>query len=122
MKTALEKDYNDLANVFLNAFLMGMGFLTIWVLGWVLGRDWVFDRHSRYFKIPSKQFDAIHYTGMAAMKTLLLLLFFVPYLALKAAGGCCCCRPAGSANALPAAKGRSGKIPATRGLLDSHPR
>jgi hypothetical protein len=118
MKMLQRKDYDDAAQLFLNGFWMGMGFLLIWALGWFLGRDWIYERHRRYFKIAPKDFDAMHYYGMMSTKVLVMMVFLVPYLAIKALTGCPCGESAAAADdeaepgsTLPRA------IPATRGPL-----
>jgi len=45
--------------------------------------DWVYKMHSRFFTIERRQFDAIHYAGMAFYKICILSFFIGPYLALR---------------------------------------
>ena len=52
----------------------------------IVGRDWIYRMHSRWFRISEERFDAIHYAGMAIFKTAIFLFNLVPYLALRIVG------------------------------------
>jgi hypothetical protein len=56
--------------------------LLVWFLVFVLARNWLFQLHSRWFKLSDETFDGIHYGGMAMYKVGILLLNLVPYVAL----------------------------------------
>jgi len=62
--------------------LMNMGMLLVWFAFLSLAHDWVYRVHSKWFKISVEQFDAIHYAGIAILKTVIFVFNVVPYLAL----------------------------------------
>jgi hypothetical protein len=64
--------------------LVNWGILLVWFAFFALARDWMRRLHGRWFQISAEQFDAIHYAGMAAYKTLILVFNLVPYLVLRA--------------------------------------
>ena len=66
--------------------VINMGLLLWWALFLLLAHDWVYDLHSKWFKISVEQFDTIHYAGMAFFKLAILLLNLVPYFALRIIG------------------------------------
>lgn len=59
------------------------GILIIWFLFFVLAHGWMYELHSRWFRISMEQFDAIHYTGMAIYKVGVLVFNLVPFLAIS---------------------------------------
>jgi hypothetical protein len=66
--------------------LINWGLLLIWFLFLTLASDFVYNMHSKLFKLSREQFVAIHYGGMAAYKLAVLLFNLVPYLALRIVG------------------------------------
>ncbi len=56
--------------------------LLIWFLMFCCARDWVYQIHSRWFRIEQSSFDRIHYCGMGLFKLLWFIFNLVPYLAL----------------------------------------
>ncbi|MBL7131424.1 MAG: hypothetical protein ISS45_08510 [Candidatus Omnitrophica bacterium] len=62
--------------------VINMGLLLWWFLFFVFAHDWIYRRHSRWFKIPVETFDAIHYTGIAFLKIAILVFNIIPYFAL----------------------------------------
>lgn len=58
------------------------GLLLLWMLAFVLGHDWMFRLHGRWFRLSREQFDLVHYAGMAALKLGVLLFNLAPWLAL----------------------------------------
>lgn len=63
-------------------FVINIGLLLWWWLWLVLAHDWVYQMHTRWFRLSSDQFDAIHYAGIAFFKVLNIVFFVVPWLAL----------------------------------------
>lgn len=53
-----------------------------WVLFIFYFHDWVFNIHSKWFKLSLEQFDIIHYSGIAVYKIAIFLFALTPYLAL----------------------------------------
>jgi hypothetical protein len=62
--------------------VINYGILIIWFVAFVLAHGWMYELHSRWFRISIEQFDAIHYAGMAIYKVGILLFNVVPFLAL----------------------------------------
>lgn len=58
-------------------------FLSVWALFFIIGRDWLFGLHSKWFDIPVEKFNAIHYALMGFFKIILIVFFLVPYLVLR---------------------------------------
>jgi hypothetical protein len=61
-------------------------FLLWWFLVFTLAHDWIYRLHSRWFRIPREQFDALLYAGMAVYKIGILLFNLVPYVVLLIVG------------------------------------
>ena len=66
--------------------VINLGLLVWWWLFFSLAHDWTYRIHSKWFRIPVEQFDAIHYCGMAFFKLAILLFNLVPYLSLRIVG------------------------------------
>ena len=66
--------------------LINFAILLAWGLGFLLAHDWIFNLHSKLFKLSIGQFDTIHYAGMAIFKLFVLTFNLVPYLALRIVG------------------------------------
>jgi hypothetical protein len=62
--------------------VINYGILVIWFVVFVLAHGWMYELHSRWFRISIEQFDSIHYAGMAIYKVGILLFNLVPFLAL----------------------------------------
>ena len=63
--------------------VINMGLLWLWFLIFTFAHDWVYRKHSKWFKIPKETFDAIHYAGIMIFKTALVVFIIVPYIALR---------------------------------------
>jgi hypothetical protein len=63
--------------------LINLGLLIWWFLFVVFAHDLTYQMHSKWFKIPLEQFDAIHYRLMGVFKMGVILFNLVPYLALR---------------------------------------
>lgn len=61
--------------------------LTVWLVIYWAGADWIYRLHSRWFTLSREQFAGIHYSGMAFFKTLTFMLFLAPWLALLIING-----------------------------------
>jgi len=73
-------------DVLLWCTLVNYSVLLLWFLVFNLAHDWIHRLHGRWFRLPVEQFDAAHYTGMAAYKIGILLFNLVPYVALVIVG------------------------------------
>jgi hypothetical protein len=71
------------ATVLLRSFLIGLAFLLLWFLLYLIAPGWMFDMNARWFNIGKRDFDLINYFGIGFLKISILLLFFIPYLGIK---------------------------------------
>ena len=65
------------------ATVINMGILTLWFFLIVFAHDWVYQLHSKWFRLPVEQFDTIHYIGMAFYKICIFLFNLTLFLALQ---------------------------------------
>ena len=72
-----------ITNVLGICFLLTIGLLMIWFLGYLVGGDFAFRIHATMFEIDRGEFDLIMYCGMALLKAVAIVFFGVPYVALK---------------------------------------
>lgn len=63
--------------------LINMGVLLWWWLFFSLAHDWVYQLHTRWFRIEPESFDRIHYCGMAIFKLAIFMFNLVPYISLR---------------------------------------
>jgi hypothetical protein len=63
--------------------IINMAFLIWWLLFMVFAQNWVYQFHSKWFKLSREQFSGIHYAGMIIYKISIFLFNIVPYLALR---------------------------------------
>ena len=66
--------------------LINMGLLLWWFLIITLAHDWIYQFHTKWFKLSKEKFDAIHYQGITFFKILVFVFNVVPYLALRIVG------------------------------------
>ena len=72
-----------IARLLIRCFLGGVIFLLIWFVAFVLGGNWMYLVHTRWFSITQEHFALVHYAGMAATKILVTVGFLIPYLCLR---------------------------------------
>lgn len=73
----------QLSEVLLWCFVINMGLLMWWAGFFILAHDFVYNLHTKWFKISVERFDAIHYAGMAIYKIGMFMFFLVPWMAMK---------------------------------------
>jgi hypothetical protein len=73
-------------NFLLWCMIINYGILLVWFLFFVFGHDWIQCLHSRWFRLSSEQFDAMHYAGMAIFKIGIILFNLVPFVVLWIVG------------------------------------
>ena len=66
--------------------LINLALLLYWWAWLIFAHDWVYNFHTRWFKISTEQFDAIHYGLMGWFKLTFIVFNLVPYLALRIVG------------------------------------
>jgi hypothetical protein len=64
------------------ATIINISILTLWFFLLMFAHDWLYQLHSKWFKLPAENFDTIHYAGMAFYKISIFLFNLVPFLAL----------------------------------------
>ena len=72
-----------LAAILIRSFLLGLAFLLLWFLFYLIAPGWMFEMNARWFSIDKRDFDLINYFGMGFVKISIFLFFFFPYLAIK---------------------------------------
>jgi uncharacterized membrane protein YukC len=80
-------DRNDvflqtLATILIRSFLIGLAFLLLWFLLYLIAPGWIFETNAIWFNIRRRDFDLINYFGMGFVKISILLFFFFPYLTI----------------------------------------
>lgn len=73
---------------FLREFLfwcavVNYGVLVCWFLAFLIAHAGLYRLHAKWFQLSVAQFDAIHYSAMAAYKIGILLLNVAPYIAVR---------------------------------------
>jgi len=58
------------------------GVLLVWFGVFVYAHDWMYRRHTRWFKLSVETFDGLHYAGVSIYKIGIILLNLVPLVAL----------------------------------------
>ena len=66
--------------------VINIGFIGFWGLMFALVPDFVYNIHSKVFRIEKDEFIRIHYIGIAFYKLLTFVLCLVPYLAMRIVG------------------------------------
>jgi len=64
-------------------FLLTLGLLLIWFVGYLVVGDLAFRIHATLFEIDRREFDLFMYYGMTLLKFVAVVFFLVPYVALK---------------------------------------
>ncbi len=72
-----------LATILIRSFLIGLAFLLLWFLLYLIVPEWMFEMNAKWFNIGKRDFDLIDYFGMGFVKISILLFFFFPYLAIR---------------------------------------
>lgn len=63
--------------------IINYGILLIWLLFFILARDWMYRLHTNWFNISQQNFDTIHYTCMAIFKIAIIIFNFVPFIVIS---------------------------------------
>lgn len=63
--------------------VINMAMLLLWFIITLIAHDWMYNLHTKWYKIPKETFDAIHYTGMLIYKLSIFILNIIPYIALR---------------------------------------
>lgn len=68
----------------LRCLIVDYAFLFLWFFLFTLAREWMYQLHSRWFKLSADSFDLVHYAGMAGLKLTILVFNLAPLPALMA--------------------------------------
>jgi len=49
----------------------------------IFAKGFIYNFHSKMFKLTPEQFDAIHYAGIAFLKVIVIVFNLAPYIALQ---------------------------------------
>lgn len=63
--------------------LINMIILLFWFVVFVYAHKFLYEFHTRWFKIETQKFDAIHYSAMAVYKLFIFFFNVIPYVILK---------------------------------------
>ncbi len=63
--------------------VINLGILLFGWLWFMLGHDFIYRFHGKWFKLSTEKFDATHYALMGFFKIGIILFNIVPYLALR---------------------------------------
>jgi hypothetical protein len=82
-----EDELNNLldavAGICLRCFILSICLLLLWFVFFLVGRDWVYSIHSRWFEIDRYSFDIMCYYLMGITKIVTFLFFLLPFIAIK---------------------------------------
>lgn len=76
-------DIVQLQNFLIWNALINYGVLLVWFFIFMLAKNGIRSLHTRWFKITTEQFDAIHYALMGSYKIVIFAFFFFPWIVLK---------------------------------------
>ena len=71
------------AEILLRCFLFALALLIIWFMSYVVGGDWIYSIHSKWFAVSKHEFALVNYYGMALVKLCAVVFFLLPYGAIK---------------------------------------
>lgn len=81
----VENMLNAIAGVLIKCFIIGIVFLTIWIVLVVGVPDWAWEIHGKFFDLSGEQVVQVHYAGMLVTKVGIFGLFLFPYMGIKLA-------------------------------------
>ena len=67
-------------------FIINFGFMMYWFLMFMFAHDWVYRKHSKWFKVSVEQFDATIYALLGCFKLCVIMFNLVPWIALHIVG------------------------------------
>ena len=71
---------------FLWCSIINIALLMFSFLLFCLGRNWIFRVHTKWYRIPEENFDALWYAVMGFYKICIILFNVVPYIVLLIVG------------------------------------
>ncbi|HUW19547.1 MAG TPA: hypothetical protein VMW16_09615 [Sedimentisphaerales bacterium] len=71
------------AGIFLRCFVLAVCLLLLWFVFFLVGADWAYGIHSRWFGLSRLHFDLMIYYGLAFFKMAAILFFLLPYVSIR---------------------------------------
>ncbi len=71
------------AGILLRCFVLSVCLLLLWFVFFLVGKDWAYSIHSRWFEISRHDFDVIIYCSIAFFKMAALLFFLLPFISIE---------------------------------------
>ena len=68
------------------AALLNMGLLLFWFGMFMVGHDWIYRVHRKWFEMSQEKFDTTHYKLMGFYELSIFVVLLGPYLALRIVG------------------------------------
>ena len=82
-QNSVDNMLDAIAGVLIRCFVIGIVFLTIWVV-LVMGLpDWAWQMHGEFFDLSREQVALVHYAGLLVTKAGIFGLFLFPYIGIK---------------------------------------
>jgi hypothetical protein len=81
--TSLISDLEVLSTILIRCFVMGVVFIALWFIFFLLGGNAGYAIHERLFQISRHEYDLLNYFGMVFVKGCNFLLFLFPYIAIR---------------------------------------
>jgi hypothetical protein len=75
--------FETLAKILIRSFLLGVAFLLMWFLFYLIGTNWMYEMNAKWFDIGKHDFDLINYYCMGFVKLSILVGFLFPYLSIR---------------------------------------
>lgn len=72
-----------IAGVLLRCFVLAICLLLLWFVFYLVGGDWAYSIHSRWFEIDRYSFAMMNYHLMGIMKIASFLFFLLPFISIK---------------------------------------
>jgi hypothetical protein len=76
-------DLDTLSNILIRCFVIGAIFNMLWFIFFLLGGDFGYTIHAKWFQISRHEYDLLNYYGMAFVKGFIFLLYLFPYIAIR---------------------------------------
>jgi hypothetical protein len=78
-------DLEILSSILIRCFVIGVVFITLWFIFFLLGGDAGHMIHNKLFQfqISRHEYDLLNYYGMAFVKSCNFLFFLFPYIAIR---------------------------------------
>ena len=76
-------DLDILPSILIRCFVIGVVFVMLWFIFFLLSGDAGYRIHTKLFQISRHEYDLLNYYGMAFVKVCNFLFFLFPYIAIR---------------------------------------